>query len=234
VSDIPLFTGNCPKNVSKDAKYSVRTHHGKYVVGLLYEADEGEKWHMTTEDHPDLVDMVNAVKTTYGSTAGGVFYINEYKHVIVPVGETGLYYRAGRYDQPLRFDFEGKRISGEPVDANGGEMKLGDRWMGPHAGIPYVLTTGGHDIYYETRPRPNVTKNVLLSSKREKMVAAQIARMLAVLKGPRGGRFYVNEFGAVFSPVISEEELNYIYFGKISMDSWFPDPTETATAVTAS
>src|SRR5262249_42309878 len=105
---------------------------------------------------------------------------------------------------------------------------------GPHAGIPYVLTAGGHDIYYKTRPRPNVTKDVLLSSKRGKMIAAQIARMLAVLKGPGGGRFYVNEFGAVFSPVSNEEELNYIYFGKITMDSWFPDPTETATAVTVS
>jgi hypothetical protein len=76
--------------VSKDARYSVRTDRGKYVVGLLYEADEGEKWHMTTEAHPELVEMVNAVKTTHGSTAGGVFYINEYKHVIVLIGETGL------------------------------------------------------------------------------------------------------------------------------------------------
>jgi hypothetical protein len=234
VNDFPLFTGNCPRNVSKDAKYSVRTRNGKYVVGLMYETDEGEKWHMTTEDHPDLVEMVNAVKTTHGPKAGGAFYVNEYKHVIVPIIETGLYYLAGRYEQPLRFDFEGKRISGEPVDGSGCEMKLGDRWRGPHAGIPYVLSPGGNDIYYRSRPRPNVTKDVFLSAKRGKTVAGQLARMLAVLKGPGGGRFYVNEFGAVFSPVTNEEGMNYIYFGKISMDSWFPDPTETTTAATAS
>jgi hypothetical protein len=106
--------------------------------------------------------------------------------------------------------------------------------MGPHAGIPYVLTAGGNDVYYKTRPRPNVTKDILLSSKRGKAVAAQIARTLAVLKGPGGGRFYVNEFGAVFSPVTGEEGMNYIYFGKIDMNSWFPDPLETQAPVAAS
>ncbi len=44
------------------------------------------------------------------------FYINEYKHVIVPVGDEAQYYFAGTYDQPLHFEFEGKTISGEPVD----------------------------------------------------------------------------------------------------------------------
>jgi hypothetical protein len=50
---------------------------------------------------------------------------------------------------------------------------------------------------------------------------------------PASGRFYVNEFGAVFSPVAGEGGVNYAYFGKIRMDPWFPDPTETAIAVTA-
>jgi len=221
-----LFSGNCPRNVSKDAKYSVRTGNGKYVVGLMYHADEGERWHMTTEDHPDLVEMVNAVKTTHGTAPGGPFYINEYKHVIVPIGESGLYYLAGRYERVLHFDFEGNRISGEPVNSHGAPLILGDQWTGPHAGIPYVLSAGGNDIYYRSRPRPNVTTDVLLSSKRGKAIASQIARMLAVLKGPSGGRVYVNEFGVVFSPVSDDNGMNYVYFGQISMDAWFPDPTE--------
>ena len=35
--------------------------------------------------HPELADMVNDVKRTYGVAPNGPFYINEYKHVIVPV-----------------------------------------------------------------------------------------------------------------------------------------------------
>jgi hypothetical protein len=232
VSDFIKFPGNCPKNVSKDAKYRVRTREGKIGVELQYEADETEKWCLTTHEHPDLIDMVTDVKTTHGTNGRGAFYINEYQHVLVPIAETGVYYYAGRYDKPLRFYFEGKCISGEPVDFNGNPMNLGDRWIGPHAGIPYILSANGNDIYYRTEPRPRVTKDILLSSKRGKTVAAQIARMLSVLKGPGGGRFYVNEFGAVFSPVTGEEGLNYVYFGKIDMNSWFPDPLEPQTAVT--
>ena len=177
------------------------------------------------------MEMVNEVKITHGTARGGIFYVNEYKQVIVPVGETGVYYYAGPYDPPLHFvSDEGVRITGDPVDANGNPMMLGDRWNGPHAGIPYVLSAGGNDIYYKTRPRPNVTKDILLSTKRGKTVAgAQIARTLAVLKGPSGGRFYVNEFGAIFSPVTDEEGMNYVYFGKIDMNSWFPDPTVAPT-----
>ena len=71
---------------------------------------------MTTDAHPDLADMVNDVKRTHGTGARGPFYINEYKQVIVPVGDEVQYYYAGTYKAPLRFEFEGKTISGEPLN----------------------------------------------------------------------------------------------------------------------
>ena len=225
MSDIIPFHGNCPKNVNKDAKYGIKNNGRRgLAVGLTYYTDDDERWHMTTEAHPDLAEMVSAVKTMYGSSPYGPFYINEYRQVIVPVGDSGRYYLAGSYSTPLQFEFEKKTISGEPVDFDGRRLQPGDTWVGPHAGVPYVLAATGDDIYYRTWPRPNVEKRVRLSATRGKGVAAQIARLLYAMKGAGGGRIYANEFGAVFSPIAEEEGLRYVYFGQIDPDSWFPDP----------
>lgn len=231
MNTFPVFLGNCPHNVSKDAKYSVRGTDGR--VALLYSTADGERWRMTTTAHPELADMVNDVKRTYGLAPNGPFYINEYKQVIVPVGETAQYYLAGTYDAPLRFEFEGKVISGEPLDWHGKKLQPGDTWTGPHAGIPYVLAAAGNDVYYKTYPRPNVEKKVTLSASKGKATAEQIARMLLAYKGAGGGRFYVNEFCTVFSPINGTDGLTYLYIGQIDLGSWFPEPMAAeATPVT--
>ena len=49
---------------------------------------------MSTDAHPDLADMVNDVKRTHGTGSTGPFYINEYKQVLVPVGDDVQYYFA--------------------------------------------------------------------------------------------------------------------------------------------
>jgi hypothetical protein len=225
MSGFPLFTGNCPRNVNKDAKYGIGLDKKTRAlgVGLTYRTRDDERWHMTTVEHPKLVEMVNAVKMTHGSGPNGPFYINEYKQVIVPVGDIAQYYLAGKYDAPLRFEFNGRTISGEPVDQHGKPMRPGDRWTGPHAGIPYVLAATGNDVYYKTWPQPELEKRVKLSVKRGSGTAAQMARLLSTLKGPGGGRIYVNEFTCVFSPVSDGDVLDYIYFGQVDLNSWFPE-----------
>jgi hypothetical protein len=140
------------------------------------------------------------------------------------IGDEAQYYFAGTYDAPLRFEFEGKTINGEPLDLGGKPLQPGDTWTGPHAGIPYVLTAAGDDVYYRTFPRPNVEKRVRLSAEKSKSAAWQIARLLSAFKGSGGGRFYVNEFCSVFSPINGTDGLQYIYIGQIDLDSWFPDP----------
>ncbi len=64
------------------------------------------------------------------------FYINEYKQVVVPAVGSEDYFLAGEYRKPLRFEFEGKIISGEAVDLEGHPLSPGDTWVGPHPGIP--------------------------------------------------------------------------------------------------
>lgn len=223
MNQFPLFTGNCPKNVSKDAKYSVRSLAGEAVVTLTYVTDQGERWLATTQDHGELVELVNAVKTTMGNAPNGQFYINEYGQVIVPVGD-GTYYLAGEnYDVPLEFTFEGSVLSGRGVDLDGRALDPGDLWTGPHPGIPYVLKAGGGDVYYRSHPRPFVTKDVKLSALIDPYDARAFANRIQCVKGWQGGRFYVNEWWEIFAPVDGSQGLEYRYIGHLDeSDPWFP------------
>src|SRR5690554_2311107 len=78
------FQGNRPSNVNKDAKYSVKHEAGNYVVGIYYKTNDGEIWYPISEDHSELVEMVNEVKIHFTGSPGGAFYINEYRQVLVP------------------------------------------------------------------------------------------------------------------------------------------------------
>ncbi len=218
------FRGNCPKNVSKDAKYTVHSGEKSPVVGIIYETKDGEKWHASTEDHPELVRLVGVVKEACGQPPLGSFYINEYKQVVVPVVGTNKYYLAGTYDKPLRFEFEKKVISGEPIDWSGKPLDPGNEWVGPHPGIPYVLTAGGNDIKYTKEPRPNVTQDVLLSRAIGREGAKAVAGMIRTIKGYEGGRFYVNEYCSMFTPMTQGDEFKYVYIGQLDLTKWFPNP----------
>lgn len=219
------FSGNCPHNVNKDAKYHVKSRKGDNVIELIYNTPDGEKWYATNEEHPELVEMVNNVHTQARGVPNGSFYINEYKQVIVPNGDEGPYYYAGRYEQPLRFEFEGHILSGDHVNPDGQPLESGNSWLGPHPGIPYILCAGGTDIKYTARPRPKVAREIRLSSFIGKEKANQVARMIVQHRGLSGGRFYVNEFQAIFGPVSEGEEWISLYMGRLDLNSWFPMTT---------
>ena len=222
-NQLRLFDGNCPKNVSKDAKYAIRSDQGGLVVGLTYISAIGERWFATTDAHPDLVDMVNRVKTEKGDAPNGPFYINEYGQVIVPVGPSATYYLAGEYDMPLSFEFEDKILSGEGVDLDRRPLEPDDLWTGPHPGIPYQLMAGGRDIYYKAFPRPYVETRPRLSTFVGTASAAAFADRIQAVKGWQGGRFYINEWREIFAPVADRDGLQYRYIGHLELDDpWFP------------
>ena len=225
---LPEFHGNCPRNVSKDAKYTIRTNRSAggrgTVVQLVFRVAEDERWYATTRDHPELGEMVNAIKLRLGQPPNGAFYINEYRQVIVPTGASDSYFYAGRYEEPLQFEMEGRVLSGDAIDMNGRPLKPGAIWHGPHPGIPYMLMAGRDDIRYKTRPRPQVEKTIRLSKAIGPSRAAAVARSIREVKGFLGGRFYVNEFRTIFAPVSDGREWRYVYIGQLDMDSWFPVP----------
>jgi hypothetical protein len=223
VNGLSIFSGNCPKNVSKDAKYSIRTGRDGLVVALTYFSANQERWFATTDDHPDLVDMVNEVKIQAGGAPNGPFYINEHGQVIVPVGPSATYYLAGEYDMPLRFEFEGNILSGEGIDLDGRRLEPGDLWTGPHPGIVYRLAAGRPDVYYKAFPRPGVEIRPQLSTAVGREAASAFASRIREVKGWEGGRFYVNEWCEIFAPVSNGDGLEYRYIGHLEFDEpWFP------------
>lgn len=238
-----LYRGLWPQNVSKLAKYAIKFFDGIWKVCVLYDAGEGLRYLAVEGGDTDLAAGVNAVKTALREQPGGPFYVNEYRHVIVPIrGEAGSgvgshYYFAGLLHEDLRFEFEGQPLTTRPVRPDGTPLTPGDRWVGPRPGIPYVLSAGGSDIYYQTpalteddppRIRPSMTRRVQLSKVLgNRTLIRQAVAPVAGVRGHQGGRFYVNEHGAMFTPVDAGDGngIDYIYCGQIDKAAWFPEPS---------
>jgi hypothetical protein len=238
-----LYRGLWPQNVSKLAKYSVRFIDGTWKVTVLYEAAAGLRYLAVEGGGTDVASRINDVKKAFRDQPGGAFYVNEYRHIIVPVtgslgsGTGSNYYYAGRLDLEFRFEFEGQLLTTRPIHPNGTSLTVGERWIGPRPGIPYVLAAGAGDNYYETpaltdedppKVRPSMKSRVQLSRVlSDRALVARACRPIADRRGHQGGRFYVNEYDAIFTPVDAGDGngLDYIYCGQIDRSVWFPEPT---------
>lgn len=236
-----LYRGPWPQNVSKLAKYAVRFVDGEWKVTVLYDVGDGLKFLAVDGGGATIAKLVNAAKVAARDQPGGAFYVNEYRHIIVPVaappesGVNSAYYYAGRLETDLSFEFEGERLHTKPVDRHGNPLQRGAKWVGPRPGIPYKLAAGGDDIYYETPAltdtdppaiRPNMTRKVMLSKVlANARAAAEAARTIEAVRSRAGGRFYVNEHGAIFTPVSGNEGgIEYVFCGTIDPMRWFPEP----------
>ena len=215
-----MYLGNVPSNVNKTAKYSVVNAAGNSAgmeIRLVYLLGQREKTLVTTRSHTELVTMVNAVKKEHGGSDGGAFYINEYGHVLVPAGDDC--HCAGKYDRYLEFEFEGLKISPKPPE----DAKPGDPWKGPQVGIRHTLAAGGVDIRYKSETRPGVEKDICLSDFCGSPAAKRLAGRLADIKGRSGGRIYINEARAFFTPTAADSN-EFVYLGSLDEDEWFPAP----------
>ncbi len=236
-----LYPGVWPQNVDRLAKYAIRLVDGDWKVTVRSETAEGPRYLAVQGAGADLAERINAIRTAVGARPGGAFYVNEYRHIVVPVEDDGapgagpLYYYAGRLEDDLLYEFEGQRLTGRPERPDGSGLNNGERWVGPHPGIPYVLQEGGADIAYET---PALTDDhppagrssdpglVLLSQVLpNKCIASEPAKVRNTL-GHQGGRFYVNEYAAMFIPAGGGDGngLDYVYCGQIDTRVWFPEP----------
>jgi len=238
---VSLYRGVWPQNVSKLAKYTVRFVEGEWKVSVLYDAGDGLRYLAVDGGGAAAAKMVNVTKSAVTEQAGGTFYVNEYRHILVPIaaptgaGVNSLYYYAGKLATDFRFTFEEKLLHTKPLDANGNPLLPGATWIGPRPGIPYVLAAGGQDVYYESpaltdedpaQVRPNMTRKVMLSKVlRNASAASDTARKVSAIRSQSGGRFYVNEHAAMFTPVsASSGGIDYIYCGNLEMEKWFPEP----------
>jgi hypothetical protein len=236
-----LYSGLWPSNVGRAAKYAVRHVEGEWKVTVIYESGVGERFLAVDGDQAELVAKVNHIKETCSGSPGGVFYLNEFRHILVPVphgaedGTNAHVYCAGRFDSLLSFHFEGVALDTVPIRKDGTHMEPGEEWIGPRPGVAYKLAAGGNDIYFESpglsegdqpKVRPGVTRKVQLSRVHgNKNQVAMACAPVKKIRGHQGGRFYVNEHGAMFTPTTKESgEINYIYCGRIDPECWFPEP----------
>lgn len=238
MTSLTLYRGVWPQNVSKTAKYSVRHLDGRWKVTVLYDIGDGLRYLAVEGGDTDVPDRVNAVKAAVGEAPGGVFYVNEYRHIVVPANtsEGVQYFFAGRLAKDFRFEFEGQPLDTRPYGSDGTQLQPGDEWVGPLPGIPYILKAGANDLEYRTPAltdddppsvRPNTTAHVRLSKVLRDPAAVQRAlKPIADLRGHTGGRFYVNEHGAIFTPMDGGDGdgLRYTYCGQIDLADWFPEP----------
>lgn len=211
------YAGNTARAIAKDAHYTVKLSG---EVALLYYVGSRETTLLTTDDHPELVAMVNAAKRAGGSTQdGGRFVINEFRHVLVPniAGEQVLL--AGVYTRDLEFQFEGSVIS--PVAPIG--IRPGDVWPGPHAGVQYTLAAGAADIRYEENTAHGTQRRVLLSDHFSKTDLEPLLQMCRRIKS-NGGAIYINEARELFAPVDNGAGYQRRYIGHVGTLPWFPAP----------
>ncbi len=213
---LELYRGHVPSNVSKDAKYTV-TADGE--VRLTYRVDTRTKELLTTGRHPHLVKLVNVIKQELNGLPGGVFYINEFGDVLVPGKVRGTCHWAGHFDGKLQFDFGGSGISSQAPE----HLNPGDRWPGPHPGVPYVLCAGGRDIRYQHRDGNRLTE-VRLSDQVGEAAAQKTSSRIAQVKGTAGGRFYINESREFFGPVATNDYEHFVYIGHLEESAWFDPP----------
>lgn len=219
------FGGNTSTSVVRQGKYRISHADGGFHISVIIETDDGIRSYPSTNKHPDLVAMVNAVKTTVGGAEAGQFYINEWEQVIVPAGTVSVgYFFAGEYHNPIILGLEGEEFSGRPHDDEGNLLKPGDPWLGrPRPGMRYVLKAGGADIEYFVHLSPGRERRVLLSNIIGPTKARLTARKIAAIRGNQGGSFYINEYRAIFGPTQTEDGYAYIFIGVLTDgDAWFP------------
>lgn len=198
-----------PTSVNRDCKYRV-TSAGE--IRLIHVVGQREHALLTTQEHPELVAMVRKVKAAHREQPSGVFYINEWRHVLVKAA-AGTWY-AGIYDRLLEFDLDGAIIS--PKAPPG--LVPGEIWPGPRVGTRYTLAASCDDIYCKWAIDRRTERVEHLSDYIDD--ASSVARRLSQYK-PGGGRIHINEAREIFAPSASG---SLIYLGYAAIHQWFPEP----------
>lgn len=212
---ITVYSGNTARAIGQEARYTVKLNGS---IQLTYAASNSERALLTTDGHDALVQLVNDAKKEGGATqGGGSFFINEFRHVLVPTPQGLLF--AGKYTRDLEFVFDSTVVS--PVAPSG--IRRGDVWPGPHVGIKYTLTAGAADIRFERDTPQNTRERVHLSQYVAKKDLDDLLHMFRAVK-PAGGAVYVNEARECFAPVAGEQGYERVYIGHLGNRSWFPEP----------
>lgn len=223
------YLWNHTTSVVKQGKYRISMKTGDPVIEVIIETPDDMRIYPAAKGHPELVTMVNSIKRKAGFHEGGQFSINEFRQVIVPAtnslgdGEVGYFY-AGEYHQDIILRLDGEEFSGRPVDSSGQTLQPGAPWSAkPRPGISYKLKAGAADIEFLVKISAGREKIYRLSKFVGAASARKTAGKIGQIKGQRGGRFFINEYRAMFCPVNEGSFTEWKFIGTLeSSDAWFP------------
>ena len=233
-----LYDGFWPRNVSKTAKYAVSHDDGNWKISVRCDLGDGLRYFAIAKGGGGIADVVNEIKLSVAGKEGGPFYINEFGHLIVPTkeGDTSEYYYGGSVVPDFEFDFDGELLTSRPIKPDGTPLAPGSDWVGPRPGIPYILEAGADDIRYERvvftdespkKVKRGLTRRFKLSKFMPRETVRDVINPILKVKGHKGGRFYVNEHRAIFTPRTNDaNELDCIYCGQLDLKKWFPEPKQ--------
>ncbi len=213
------YTGLSPQRVSKDAKYTM-TAGGS--VRLEFQESQRVRILLTTDDHPELAEMVNAVKRHVNvGVEGGQFYINEFGDVLVPDGKGGpATGRATRRPARVR----GGLATRQPV----GPRRAG-AWR-PVAGTPRrhpIRPQCWCDRHPLRKGRRRRRETVYLSDFKDTAAVRDLARRLGAAQRSLGRPVLHQRTRRAVRPS-RRGDWHYRYLGHLGEDVWF-DPPEGST-----
>ena len=214
-----IWTGYRSVNIPVERKYHItfarpHTQYRPTIQFTDYEKNIVYSEVYTTKAWEQVVADINDIATLHTGQSGGVFYVNEFKQVIKPIGDSSgvvdIY--VGEYPRlHFVFDCNGKLID----NANVTGLEVGSPWPHQKVGIKYHFSAHREEIYYEM-PEGNVIRRHAFKA------PPDLGHALWTVKSRQGGIFYVNEHGNVFAPQTDEVSGPDLYVGTIDLSQWLP------------
>lgn len=213
-----IWTGYRSVNIPVERKYSIKTskYHRKHRPTIQFTDYQNNIVYSevyTKDAFEQLVNDINEIALLHNGAEGGVFYVNEFKQVIKPVGisEDADNIYVGEYpDLHFVFDCKGRLI--DNADVSG--LVVGDPWPHQKVGTKYHFSAYRAQIYYEQQDQNTIRRCPFAASQ------DFIYALWSVKNG--GGVFYVNEHGHAFAPKSDEGASPDIFIGTIDLNHWLP------------
>ena len=211
VTQVAIYAGNAWLAPGRLRRYRVGLDSSVRAVVVR----GGTEQLVQADSIPGLVEAVNRGKFVGRQSDGGSFVINEFGHVLSPTGQ-GVFC-VGTLEGLPTFRQGGLVLTPEPHG-----LQPGDVWTGLLAGVRYRLKAGGSDIEYERADGRLVRLSDVVGAGPARATASGFARIRS-----DGGRLYVNEAGAVITPMQRGQTWVDVYVGRVDHDRWFPAPEVT-------
>jgi len=214
------YSGNCPDRAVIRAKHAVVHRRRGSVISMVEYHGTAKIWTDSVENHDELLGMLREAWRYAPRASDGDFFVNEYRHVIVP-SDNGAYHYAGVYPLPVSFLIGASVYDGRAVDRRGHPLKKGSPWPWPPLGVPYGLNGG--EIRLRSRDALGVVRAVVLTDANHSLEARSVTESIVELLGPGPGVVLVNECRETFGWSLGGRRI-CVYLGMLPDRGWFPDP----------